>query len=82
MLNTNVSFASVGGGTVQKLAPGQTRFSEVGRLPAGLLAYRGKVEELDELIHKESRLHADTPDAHRETPLHIAATYGQLDVVR
>ncbi|PNW87017.1 hypothetical protein CHLRE_02g105300v5 [Chlamydomonas reinhardtii] len=69
-------------GAPSSLAPGQAIFNDKGRLPAGLAAYRGSIDELDDLIATEDSKHAEAADLHNETPLHIAAQYGQFDVVK
>ncbi|KAG2484775.1 hypothetical protein HYH03_016429 [Edaphochlamys debaryana] len=78
---STVVFAT-GTGVREPLAPGQTIFDERGRLPAGLAAHRGDIEALDDLVATENSLHAEAADLHKETPLHIAAMYGQFDVVK
>ncbi|KXZ44562.1 hypothetical protein GPECTOR_65g180 [Gonium pectorale] len=66
----------------EEAPPGPALFDETGRTPAGLAAYRGAIDDLDDLIVRDSRSHADAADLHKETPLHIAATYGHLDIVK
>ncbi|GLI67911.1 hypothetical protein VaNZ11_012237 [Volvox africanus] len=79
---SNKSIFSVWGSAQPQDGPTPPKFDEAGRLPAGLAAYRGAVDDLDDLVLNEDKMHAEAVDAHLETPLHIAATWGQLGIVR
>mmetsp|Transcript_20625 Transcript_20625/g.45164 ORF Transcript_20625/g.45164 Transcript_20625/m.45164 type:complete len:182 (+) Transcript_20625:68-613(+) len=57
------------------------QLSGIGRTKAGIAASKGNIDEFDDLVelHGES---ATAHDSYLDTPLHLAATFGHLPLVK